>query len=145
MEKFEEDLKLGERAQKFAEKILSREFKRITHIPGNFKPYDILADDFKVEVKFDRLSKDTSNVGIEYECNNKPSGISATKSDEWFHIFYYNGELYYSRIPTHKLKAWLRVNWKYLEKTSGGDRNLAKIILIPIEDFITHFEFRPAI
>lgn len=41
----------------------------------------------KVEVKTERDKWiETGNIAIEVMCRNKPSGLSVTKSDWWFHI-----------------------------------------------------------
>ena len=42
--------------------------------------------DSKIEVKSERdIWQKTGNIAIEYECYGKPSGISSTEADYWFH------------------------------------------------------------
>jgi len=142
MYSFEEDLKLGERAQTFIVKQLQKDFKIIKQSKGEFKDYDLLCDDvYKIEVKFDRLSKETNNVGIEYLCNSQQSGVSCTTANEWAHIYYLNGELVYSRALVSEMKEYLRNNWEYLNKVVGGDGNRAKLVLVPTALFAERFSF----
>jgi len=50
----------------------------------------------KIEVKSEKgMWMKTGNICIEYESWNKPSGIRATESDYWFHIFLINYLLYF--------------------------------------------------
>ena len=45
-----------------------------------------MLQDKKIEVKSERdMWVRTGNIAIEYECYDKPSGISATEADYWFH------------------------------------------------------------
>ena len=63
--KFDLDLKYG----KVKEKIIA----------------DMLQDK-KIEVKSERgMWLDTGNIAIEFESYGKPSGITSTESDYWFH------------------------------------------------------------
>ena len=53
---------------------------------GN-KVYCVDKDKSKIEVKTERdWWFKTGNIAIEMECNGKPSGVMATKSDYWVHI-----------------------------------------------------------
>lgn len=74
--------------------------------PSNFPDWDIEATNpsksntLTFEVKNDELAEDTGNVGIEFECRGKPSGIVTTKSDYWVHR--YDGRFHF--ILTTKLR-----------------------------------------
>jgi len=142
MHNFQKDLELGEKVQRRILKILKPQYPTIKNCVGKVDGYD-LYDDFgyTAEVKFDELSKSTGNVGIEYECFGKPSGIKRTTAYEWFHVFYYNGKWGYSQIRTADLKSFLRNNIKCFTKASGGDKDSSKMILINVYDFVDAFSF----
>lgn len=140
---FSEDLKIGIKAQDFLIKELEGELPGLKSIQGNFSNYDLVSNSgYTIEVKFDIKSKLTSNVAIEYEFNNNPSGLASTKAVEWIHIYYLKDKWVYSRIKTDNLKAFIRNNWKELRKLKGGDRNDSKLILIKTEDFVNSFPYR---
>ena len=64
--KFDIDLKYGQLREKQVHDIFSNK---------------------KIEIKTERdWWHKTGNIALEYECNGKPSGISATKSDYWIQI-----------------------------------------------------------
>ena len=140
---FSEDLKIGIKAQDFLIKELEGELPGLKSIQDNFSNYDLVSNSgYTIEVKFDIKSKLTSNVAIEYEFNNNPSGLASTKAVEWIHIYYLKDKWVYSRIKTDNLKAFIRNNWKELRKLKGGDRNDSKLILIKTEDFVNSFPYR---
>lgn len=140
---FSEDLKIGIKAQDFLIKELEGELPGLKSIQGNFSNYDLVSNSgYTIEVKFDIKSKLTSNVAIEYEFNNNPSGLASTKAVEWIHIYYLKDKWVYSRIKTDNLKAFIRNNWKELRKLKGGDRNDSKLILIKTEDFANNFPYK---
>ena len=82
----------------------------------------------KVEVKRDRKAHITGNIFIEYECRNKPSGISITESD--FYAYFVNEVCIL--IEVHKLKDICRQYLKTKYDIYGGDNNTSKGILLPI-------------
>ena len=87
----------------------------------------------KIEVKRDFQYKETGNIFIEYECRGKRSGISTTQAEYWC---YWLSEEHCIFINTNKLKNICR---KYLgtkRDIQGGDNNLSKGILLPIDDLL---------
>jgi hypothetical protein len=142
MKNFEDDLNTGIRAQNFIIKQLEKEYGKMKSSEGNFKDYDLINDkNYTFEVKFDLLSRETGNVGIEYSCNNQKSGISATKANGWIHIYFLDNRWVYSKMDVTELKNFIKENWDYFKKVVGGDGNRAKIILIPIKEFANKFDF----
>ena len=92
-----------------------------------------LLNDYKVEVKRDRLTKQTGNVYIEYQSRGKPSGIKTTKADKWAYILQDGCILI---VDTELLKKALR----YLIKARlcvtdmpGGDNNTSLGVLVSVE------------
>jgi hypothetical protein len=138
---FDSDLNTGLKAERAVIKKLQKEMPTLKQDQVG-SDYDLIDDNgYTIEVKFDRLSEKTPNVGVEYLYKGKDSGISATKADEWVHIFNLDGEWVFARIPVSQLKAFIRNNWQYLRKVDGGDDLLAKMVLIDKEDFANTFSY----
>ena len=92
--KFDIDLKYGQDRENRIEKILK---------------------EGKLEVKTERdWWFKSGNIAIEIECNGKPSGVMATKSDYWVHILA-DGDNDYCRLifDTRTVKKLAR---KYISK-----------------------------
>ena len=84
-------------------------------LKGETKLHTML-EDSKIEVKFDRKTRDTGNVFIEYESRGKPSGIKTTQADYWAY-FIGDDEVYI--LSLEKLKEKI-VNLNP-PKVMGGD------------------------
>jgi hypothetical protein len=131
--------------QKFEKKALEYFTYDNAYFPkGNFKEYDfILDDDIKVEVKSDCLAGKTGNLAIEYKCNDKASGITATTADFWIYFVRYdfndleNFDVY--KIPIKKLRKKCK---KYGVIKSGGDNNRARMYLVKKEKFKKYLIFQ---
>lgn len=103
-----------------------------------FKDYDLKVskkDIIKtIEVKADRLAYKTGNIAIEFECNNKESGINSTLSTHYYYfIIKPNGYDVY-KILTKKIKKLIE-NKKYFRIVSGGDNYSSKMYLFKLELF----------
>ena len=127
---FTSDLKLGMSYELEALKLFN--FKSFVQSTGNFKEYDLklIEEDGTVtlvEVKCDRLAINTGNIAIEYMCNNKPSGISTTKSN--YYVYYVIGLDIVYKIPTVELLN-ICIGFKTI---NGGDRYRSKMYLIPMK------------
>ena len=104
---------------------------------GKFKHYDLLIDNtIKYEVKADRMAKKTGNICIEYECNNKPSGITTTESNYYAYFIEGIGDdepiLYI--IPTDIIRHEIK-NKTYKRECKGGNGYRAKLYLFKLECF----------
>ena len=100
---------------------------------GEYNLYKILKDS-KLEVKRDRIALKTGNLAIEYEQNNKPSGIAISNAEYWCYIFTKdNYDKAIIIIPIERLKVLARKYFKLGNIKECGD-NYNKIILIPVED-----------
>ena len=92
-----------------------------------------LLNDYKVEVKRDRLTKQTGNVYIEYQSRGKPSGIKTTKADKWAYILQDGCILI---VDTELLKKALRYLIKAklcVKDMPGGDNNTSLGVLVGVE------------
>lgn len=92
-----------------------------------------IADMFQnktIEVKSERdLWKKTNNIVIEFESRGKPSGISTTKADYWFHNLVDDGEIVSTLVfPVSVLKRYIAGN--SLRVVKGGDDLTSRLYLI---------------
>lgn len=91
-------------------------------------------DGLSIELKRDFMISKTGNVAVETACNNKPSGISATKAKWWVYFLEgnkYNGEVFVG-IKTERLKRII----KNARQVNGGDRNASVLRLIKVEELL---------
>ena len=106
-----------------------KKFENIYYPKGEaFKEYDFknLETGEAYEVKADRNTARTGNIFIEYECNNKDSGINSTEAD---YIVYFVCNVdnvyesnYYYEIPVEFVKSKIEEKM-YSRIVSGGDFN----------------------
>jgi hypothetical protein len=92
-----------------------------------------LLNDYKVEVKRDRQTKQTGNVYIEYQSRGKPSGIKTTKANKWAYILQDGCILI---VDTELLKKALRYLIKArlcVKDMPGGDNNTSLGVLVSVE------------
>ena len=88
----------------------------------------------KIEVKSERgMWMKTGNIAIEYESYGKPSGISATESDYWFHNLCIGEETFATLVfHTNSLRKIIN-NLDYKKTVSGGDNNASRMYLLNIQ------------
>ena len=92
----------------------------------------------KIEVKAERDKwKSTGNIAIEIRCRNKPSGLSTTEADWWFHLLVYEGDVKMGfMFKVERLKQIIKNKIKK-DKVCimyGGDNNESELVLIPIKE-----------
>jgi hypothetical protein len=131
---WKDDLEMGEKYQKVLLDILAYDTYEMAQ--GNFKPYDLKimhnSDTITFEVKADRQTNRTGNMVIEFECSNKPSGITTTEADYW--AYFVDGTQTYFLIPTDYIRDAIKEN-KYSRKVKGGDGWRANMFLFPVSAF----------
>ena len=93
-----------------------------------------MLQDKKIEVKSERdMWMRTGNIAIEYESYGKPSGISATESDYWFHNLCIGDDVFATLVfSTDSLKRIID-NLDYKKSVSGGDNNASRMYLLNIQ------------
>ncbi len=93
-----------------------------------------MMQDKKIEVKSERdVWQKTGNIAIEYECYGKPSGISATESDYWFHNLCIGDETFATIVfDTNSLKRII-ANLDKKRSVSGGDNNASRMYLLNLQ------------
>ena len=137
MTKFQQDLKLGNDYElKSLDYIEHDSYKQIK---GYHKEFDLMIThnntNTTYEIKSDRLASKTGNFAIEYECNNKPSGITSTTADYYIYfVINRNKEDDCYKIPTEELRELAP---KY-RKVKGGDGYRSLMRLIPIKDMLKY-------
>jgi len=85
METFYQDLSKGEAIELELLNKIRLKYPNAYKVDGYFKDYDLYVPeiDKSIEVKSDEKSKETGNIVVEIEFNNKPSALSTTKADYW--------------------------------------------------------------
>lgn len=125
---FRKDLKEGHDFEDSICEFVQIKYPKAHRIKGYFKGYDIFVPEkeHKIECKFDRGSKETLNIAIEFECNKKPSGIATTEATHWIQKYYDNGwKLAIGRVEV------FRELCKGQRIVNGGDGWRSKLYLIP--------------
>ena len=123
---FEADLKIAEKTEKEVAVILEKHHKaKILEFEDTNK-YDILAlikgKKFTFEVKEDFIGAMTGNVGMEYECRGKPSGIQVSKADFYVYKLHIgDNQVLFVLHETGKLKEKI-ANKTYFRIVNGGDK-----------------------
>ena len=101
----------------------------------------LLKEDGKIEVKTERDTwASTGNIAIEIRFRGKPSGLSGTKADWWFHILTLDGEMVTMVcFPVDKLKQIVKelLDKKLVKKVMGGDNNDSELLLVPIDKLLS--------
>ena len=97
----------------------------------------------KIEVKSERgMWKKTGNICIEYESYGKPSGISTTESDFWFHNLCIEDNIFCTFIfDVPKLKQLIE-KLDFKKSVSGGDHNASRMWLVNIQKLFTTDVFK---
>ena len=88
----------------------------------------------KIEVKTERdWWAKTGNIALEYECNGKPSGITATKSDYWIHILAKGKKNHCMLVfEVSRLKKIVK-EYKDTHTRMVGDGGRSKCVILPIK------------
>jgi len=78
-------------------------------------------EEVTIEVKEDFTCERTGNVGVEFECRGKPSGIAVSKAKVYMYkIHEPDGRIGLYVIPTKDLKAMI-ARQEYFRIVNGGD------------------------
>ena len=98
---------------------------------------DIVSDmlqNKKIEVKSERgMWMDTGNICIEYQCYGRPSGITTTEADYWFHNLCVEEDIFATLVfKVDNLKKIID-NLDSKRSVSGGDHNASRMWLLNIQ------------
>ena len=131
---FLKKLEFGKKYQEISKKYIPLEEETfVEDAPEKvFKCWDYRTDKYKYEVKSDRMGYlyGCATMFIEYECNNKSSGIEATQADYYHYFFHFPNNNYKAlEIPVSELKEAC----KGCRTIIGGDGNRVKGWIVPIK------------
>jgi hypothetical protein len=127
---FIDDLKFG---NIYEQDCLTR-LKCAKIMQGKFKPYDVIDEKgIKYEVKADRWTYRSHNLCIEFECNDKPSGITSTEADYYMYYIVNTDNKdkpyeYVLKIPSDDIRALIE-DEKYHKVQKGGNGWRSKFYL----------------
>jgi hypothetical protein len=131
---FRADLELGESYQRKLLELI--EYDNCGMSKGCFKPYDVWVEyggeRTTFEVKVDRMTQRTGNIVVEFECNKKPSGITATEADYWVYFIHNTGVWFL--IPTEEIKSRI-ASKRYSRTVKGGDGFRSNMYVFPVAEF----------
>jgi hypothetical protein len=121
---FEQDLPIAIQTEREIADILRTVYKAVILDYGHTNAYDIRAkvNDkiFTFEVKEDFTCERTGNVGVEFECRGKPSGISVSKANFYIYKIHSKRGVKVFLYKTSQLKAMI-ANEYYFRVVNGGD------------------------
>ena len=93
-----------------------------------------MLQDKKIEVKSERDKwQKTGNIAIEYECYGKPSGISSTEADYWFHNLCIGDDTFCTLVFKVDNLRKLINKLDYKRSVSGGDHNASRMYLLKLD------------
>jgi len=143
---FQIELGSAKKAEKWVKKTLEEDFGEVIYADDKEIHYDLLIrkGGQKVEVKYDKGSKQSGMLAIELESYGKYKGILRSNSDFYAIVCYdrswseivggvkKKGMWICIVIPTAHLREM--VTQKPYKEVYGGDNKKTKIALVPIED-----------
>lgn len=136
MNKFINDLEFGQEYEKKLISIMCMTDYTISD--GLFKDFDIVDNSNKetfYEVKADRMAYKTNNIAIEFQCNNKPSGIETSKANYWaIFIIKENNKNDLYIISRKRLLKFIRKDL-YHNIVRGGDNKKSLMYLFDLDLF----------
>jgi len=122
---FKRDFPIAKKTEKEVGGILEKLYGAEILDYENTYRYDILTtiEDKHItfEVKEDFLCEYTGNVGLEYECRGKPSGIQTSESDYYIYKVHTKGGIKFILHKTSILKDMIE-NKSYFRIVNGGDK-----------------------
>jgi hypothetical protein len=139
-EQFYKELPIAQRVERYVCDLLKGELTQEGDKDGDV----LLPDGRKVEVKYDKLSKKTGRVAIEYEAYGNKKGIEQTEAYFYFIVCY--DRTWSEIVDGIRLDGWWigvviktetllsMVKQIPFRDTPGGDNNATKMKLVPIED-----------
>lgn len=122
---FKEDLKVAKKTEQEVAEILHKKYEMEILDFGKNSNYDIHGKigntEITFEVKEDFICETTNNVGVEFECRGKASGIQTTKSNFYIYKLHTKNGIEYIMHPISKLKKMIE-DKKYFRIVNGGDK-----------------------
>lgn len=123
---FKKDLPVAQKTEKEISNMLFEKYGwKTLHMSGS-KGYDLYLQKGNsrrlVEVKEDFSCEKTGNVGLEFECRGKPSGIRTTKASHYIYkVHTKDNGIVYLLLRKEILLKMIK-NKKFHRVVSGGDK-----------------------
>jgi hypothetical protein len=143
---FKKDLPIARKTEQEVAKLLEKVYDaEIMHF-GNTNKYDIFTvikgKPYKFEVKEDFTCKKTGNVGLEFECRGKPSGIQTSEADYYIYKIHTKDDgIHFYLFKTTTLKNMI-MEKDYFRIVNGGDEGSNSMnYLFKYETFIRNGKF----
>ena len=141
---FDEDLPIAKVTEREVANILETTFNATILGYGNTNTWDIHArmsngGERFFEVKEDFSCEKTGNVGLEFECRGKPSGIAVSKAD--YYIYKIHTKYWGIRYLLHSTQALKNMieHRLYFRIVNGGDKGSNTMnYLFKYEIFVQH-------
>jgi len=122
---FKKDLPIAKKTENEIALLLANKFRGRLIRFNNTNKYDIKmrigSNDYTFEVKEDFTCERTGNVGLEFECRGKPSGIEVTEADYYVYKIHTKDEgikIYMHKTDT--IKKMIK-DGLYFRIVNGGD------------------------
>jgi len=122
---FTKDLPIAKKTESEVAHLLAKRFTGKIIGFNNTNEYDFIlrvgTNDYTFEVKEDFTCEKTGNVGLEFECRGKPSGIQVSKADYYVYKIHTKSEgikIYIHK--TNTIKKMIKDNL-YFRIVNGGD------------------------
>lgn len=140
---FKKDHKIAVKTEEFIATLIMKanpsKIKKIQHNDDNRYDLGILTTSgefIKVEIKEDFTCQETGNVGLEFECRGKASGIAVSQADLYcYRIHEPNGDICVYMIETKLLKKMVNANQYHRVVTGGDEGSNSKNYLFKLETF----------
>jgi hypothetical protein len=121
---YKQDKPIADQTEKEVAEIIRNRYNAIILEFGHTNAYDIKAKInnkiYTFEVKEDFTCERTGNVGMEFECRGKPSGISVSKADYYVYKIHSKHGIKFYLYNTSDLKRMIEDN-QYFRVVNGGD------------------------
>lgn len=123
---FKKDVVIGKATEKEIAELLTKIWGAEILGFNDDNRYDFKArikgEEWTFETKEDFLCEQTGNVGLEFECRGKPSGIQTTQADFYIYKLHTTNGIEYVIFPVKKIKKMIETK-KYFRIVNGGDKN----------------------
>jgi hypothetical protein len=123
---FKKDLPIARNTEKEIATLLEKQYGAKILSFEDTNKYDILVlikgKKIKIEIKEDFTGETTGNVGLEFSCRGKPSGIEVSEAD--YYIYKLHTMDYGIQYVLHSTAALKKMiaNGEYFRIVNGGDK-----------------------
>lgn len=138
---FRKDLKVAKASEEEAAALLTSIYGAEILDFEDTNKYDILAKINEklhtFEVKEDFYCEKSGNIGVEFECRGKPSGIAVSESDFYIYkIHLPQNNIKYAMHKTSRLKESIAKKEYFRVATGGDPGSNTKMYLFKLEKFL---------